>query len=479
MRKVLKFALYGTTSVVVLMMAMSALHGDLSEFDVASVLGLLSDLRKTGELSFTGDRGTALVGFDRGSIVWSECSAAPHSTAPADVVFELLRFREASFEFEALDKPARNRDREEVAPVLASATDQIGEWREVEKVVSSGDVVVTLARKLPADEVVIRRSGWDLIHAIGAGQTVTSIGASMQLNELRATRLVKELAEDGLIELNGRNLTDPDSVETKPETASTETTSTEATSTEAKAEAGDGAGAKTDSAKGSNDNSKAAAKSADDKAAKSKTVAEADAAKPKAEEPKSTKAESGKASAGKAAAAAATGVAAASTDKAAADADLVAETPELAEIVLEDDLGAPVEIDAIPVVGTKPDQEMPGIDLVADETQSFGDFPPPPAVDRSQAPDLASDDLPPPPPAIDVPPEVTVGAASDQPDLEGNSARSRLDKMASELGLDIDEDTKDPVDLDADLRPSSSSDSSLVESEQADKGRWRPFRSRS
>jgi len=481
---------------------MSALHGDLIEFDVASILSLLSDLRKTGELSFTGDRGSALVGFDAGSIVWAECSSAPHSSEPGDVVFELLRFERAEFDFEAMDQPARSRSREQVGPVLETATSQLGEWRDIEKVVPSSDVMITLARQLPADEVVIDRAGWDLIHGIGTGETVASLGDKMQLNELGVSRIVKAVAEEGLIELNGRNLTDPASVETvtgtgKPTEAqpakaqpdksqSKETQSNETQSTETQS-AKSGAG---DSSKSSEPaNTTNTTNTTKPAAANSGSAPKAPKSSKASQAPKSSKAAKADTAVDRPRSAASDEQASVATppvtsEKAKAKAESGAAVLGTTAAGPTDltDVDEPIEIDAVVFDDIPELQSTPGIDLVADDRQSFDDeFPPPPApaggLNAGEL-DLGSDDLPPPPAGPDTAPMVPVTDVQLGDSADG-SARSRLDQMASELGLDMDESaTSEAVDLDAELRPSAGSESDLVEHQQ-DKGRWRPFRSRS
>ncbi len=78
-----------------------ALQGTLDTFALPDVLRLLAATTKTGRLQITGDRGTGEVWLDHGSVVGGTAQALTPTTA--DVVFELLRQGQGSFEFVAGD----------------------------------------------------------------------------------------------------------------------------------------------------------------------------------------------------------------------------------------------------------------------------------------------------------------------------------------------------------------------------------------
>lgn len=454
------------------MVPMAALTGDLTEFDVASVLGLVADLGKTGELSFRGDRGTALLGFDKGDIVWSECSSAPAAKESSEVLFELLRFEAANFAFEITDKPGQARKADKVPPSLASAKARLVEWRAIEKVVPSSAAVVTLVETLPKDEVAIDQSGWDLIQAVGTGQSVASLGARLKLAELPIAKLVKSYVEDGLVELDAEAKAAADS-DAEPVAAS------------GQAKPSDGDETPVDA-----DRTQVIDMSAENPLGDTKS--------PSLDGP---------------------------TGGAAAAAGVAATGPTI-------DGDADLWVDAVPVEaahgngasadtngsGTSDSDlvDAPGIDLVADETQAplDGELPPPPgdlgAEDLVSHPVDLPADLPPPPDDIDLPTaNDDLGDLDDLvPTDDGSSARSRLDQMASKLGVDADDAAapaaaRDLGDLDSDLdltapltssakpapiKPKSESPKPaspktdgldrLIENEDDNRSRWRPFRAK-
>jgi hypothetical protein len=178
-----------------------ALQGTLDTFALPDVLRLLAATKKTGRLRITGGRGTGSVWMSSGEVEAIEATHAPHAASAVDALFELLRFEEGAFTFDAEAThddpgPATN-----VEILLVEAESLLGEWRDIEAVVPSMDAWVTLRGTLPVPEVVIDQESWTTIVAVGAGATVRRIGDELCLGELPISRAIKELAEAGLVDI--------------------------------------------------------------------------------------------------------------------------------------------------------------------------------------------------------------------------------------------------------------------------------------
>jgi len=178
-----------------------ALQGTLDTFALPDVLRLLAATKKTGRLRITGERGTGSVWVASGEVSALEATHAPHATELVDALFELLRFEEGAFTFDAEathDDPGRPSD---VEILLQQSEALLAEWRGIEAVVASMDAWVTLRKSLPMAEVTVDQVRWTTIVAVGAGATVRRIGDELCLAELPISRAIKELAEAGLLEI--------------------------------------------------------------------------------------------------------------------------------------------------------------------------------------------------------------------------------------------------------------------------------------
>ena len=81
--------------------AIVALQGTLDTFALPDVLRLLAATKKTGRLRITGGRGTGSVWVSSGEVEAIEATHAPHASEAVDALFELLRFEEGAFTFDA------------------------------------------------------------------------------------------------------------------------------------------------------------------------------------------------------------------------------------------------------------------------------------------------------------------------------------------------------------------------------------------
>lgn len=181
-----------------------SLQGTIDTFEIPDVLRLLSATKKTGHLSIVGNRGHGTVWVKEGDIVASEASAAPWASSNAEVVFELLRYSNGDFAFQADDNvpevPA-GKKAEKVDPVLNSANSMLKEWEEIEKVVPSLASPLRLAPKLPEVSVEINEASWKMIVGIGSGTTVGELGNMLEQSEIVVSRNVKQLVESKLVDI--------------------------------------------------------------------------------------------------------------------------------------------------------------------------------------------------------------------------------------------------------------------------------------
>jgi hypothetical protein len=178
-----------------------ALQGTLDTFALPDVLRLLAATKKTGRLRLTGGRGTGSTWVVAGEVVAVEAPHAPLATAAVDATFELLRFEEGAFTFDAEaahDDPGTPTD---VEVLLAESEALLAEWRSIEAVVPSMDAWVTLRATLPTPEITVDQAQWTTLVAVGSGTTVRRLGEELTLPELPISRAVKDLTEAGLVDI--------------------------------------------------------------------------------------------------------------------------------------------------------------------------------------------------------------------------------------------------------------------------------------
>ncbi|HEX4869067.1 MAG TPA: DUF4388 domain-containing protein [Acidimicrobiales bacterium] len=180
-----------------------ALQGTLDTFALPDVLHLLAATKKTGRLRLTGERGGGSVWVDSGEAVAVVADHAPLAVEPVEALFELLRFEQGSFAFEADERTDTPGPSSAVDSLLEGASALLAEWRDIESVVPSLDAYVTLRRQLDGD-VTISPAQWPTLVAVGSGSTVRGMGERLELAELPVSRAVRDLVHLGLVELEDR-----------------------------------------------------------------------------------------------------------------------------------------------------------------------------------------------------------------------------------------------------------------------------------
>ena len=178
-----------------------ALQGTLETFALPDVLRLLASTKKTGRLRLTGGRGSGSVWLDEGDIVAGEASRSPRASEAIEVVFELLRFEDGDFVFEADDASAEPGEAVPVEAALSGAEALLAEWATIEAVVPSTGAFVSLRAEIDGDEVTLPADRWRQVVAVGGGRTVAGLGQHLGLTDMAVSRLVKELLELGVVDL--------------------------------------------------------------------------------------------------------------------------------------------------------------------------------------------------------------------------------------------------------------------------------------
>lgn len=174
------------------------LQGSLDNFALDEVLGLLSSTTKTGKLDLKGNRGSGVLRLSNGKLVDATASNTANGVEPEDVLFELLRFGDGTFNFTSSDVEEGNYANE-IADVVGSAERRLADWRTIEAVVPSLRHQVGPVPTLTDEEITITRREWMVLMTIAGGCPVSSVCDQLDLGEVEGSRQIKGLAERGLV----------------------------------------------------------------------------------------------------------------------------------------------------------------------------------------------------------------------------------------------------------------------------------------
>jgi hypothetical protein len=175
------------------------LEGNLKDFDLADILQLISFGKKTGALNVNTEHDTGVIYFDEGT--------AAHATA-ADVagdeaVGRILRWRSGSFAF----KPDVTTDQRSVqSPIMhlvLEAARQIDEWQDIQKLIPSLDLVLTIEEKPPAgtEDIQLQPLEWRILALVDGNRPITQIVKESHLGDFETCKVLYGLLSSGLIKV--------------------------------------------------------------------------------------------------------------------------------------------------------------------------------------------------------------------------------------------------------------------------------------
>jgi hypothetical protein len=176
-----------------------ALSGTLETFSLPDVLRLLASTKKSGLLALDGDRGRGALWVLDGDLVAGEADRSVVDDVDA-VLFELLRFADATFEFDASATAPDADDRRGVDDALESAEARLEEWREIESVVPSLQVRVRMVPEVD-DEVQVSRDTWRVLACVGTGASGHDVAHHLGQGEFDVCRALRDLVDAGMVEV--------------------------------------------------------------------------------------------------------------------------------------------------------------------------------------------------------------------------------------------------------------------------------------
>ncbi len=180
-----------------------ALQGSIDTFALDDVLRLVASTGKTGRLSLVGTRGEGELVMRDGLVLDGAVSTDERVGDLFELVFELLRFEDGDFQFDAVAVDGLD-DAEpvDVEGLIEGASGLLAEWRDIERVVPGPWASITLDPDAPGGTVKIEPAQWRLIASVGNGAAVGELSERLDASHLATGRLLRSLVEAGLIHVS-------------------------------------------------------------------------------------------------------------------------------------------------------------------------------------------------------------------------------------------------------------------------------------
>jgi hypothetical protein len=175
----------------------ASLVGALAVFPLNDILSLLAETGQNGELQVVGRGVDGHLWIDGKDLVGATLDGAKSIT---QAVFEMILLDQGWFYFTSDQAPPAGQVRHKsISSVISEVVPQVQEWRDLLQRVPL-DANVQMARTTPGPEVQIRADQWRVLTAVGtSGRTVRSVVEELEDDSVVTVRLLRELADSGLI----------------------------------------------------------------------------------------------------------------------------------------------------------------------------------------------------------------------------------------------------------------------------------------
>ena len=190
-----------------------SLQGTLDTLSLPDLCELLSGTGKTGALHVRAEAGSGVLWFADGKVCAGEAGGQTGPPPPGaggdllerlhDVCFELFRYSEGSFEFEADRRPSWSADRAvDVSGLLAETERRMAEWREIIAVIPSIEARPRLVPEPPAGgPITLDAAQWRVVTGIDGRRRVSALIRVLDGGEFTVCKILRSLVQAGLVEI--------------------------------------------------------------------------------------------------------------------------------------------------------------------------------------------------------------------------------------------------------------------------------------
>ena len=191
-----------------------SLQGTLDTLSLPDLCELLSGTNKTGALHVRSESGQGVLWFTGGQVCAGEAGGQTGPPPPGaggdlldrlhDVCFELFRYTEGAFEFEADRRPSWPAERSvDVTGLLAETERRMAEWREIIAVIPSIEARPRLVPEPPnAGPITLDANQWRVVTGIDGRRRVSALIRVLDGGEFTICKILRSLVQAGLVEVD-------------------------------------------------------------------------------------------------------------------------------------------------------------------------------------------------------------------------------------------------------------------------------------
>jgi hypothetical protein len=173
------------------------LGGNLAQVPLVDVLKLLTSSGQTGLLRVADAATTGEIFVQEGNLV----HAVSEGQMGERAVYALMAWQRGSFSFAPGVTAPESSITMPTDRLLDEGSRHAREWREIKRVIPSGDVVFRLSASGSSGAVSLEPEEWQVLAKVDGERDVWEIAETLALDELLVSQVLVGLATKGLLEL--------------------------------------------------------------------------------------------------------------------------------------------------------------------------------------------------------------------------------------------------------------------------------------
>jgi predicted transcriptional regulator len=192
-----------------------ALQGNLEDFDLTDVLQLIHLGKKNGALEIETEGNRGEIYFENGKVVYAKTK----ETSGEESIHYILRWSKGKFLFSPEKKAPEKRMDIPIQNLILDAAKQIDEWKRLEKVIPSVEMIVDFVEdpEVSSEEINLSPDEWKILSLITGEKSIREIAQLSKMTEFNTAKIFYGLISSGLVQLKKPLKKEEKKVEVKKE----------------------------------------------------------------------------------------------------------------------------------------------------------------------------------------------------------------------------------------------------------------------
>lgn len=176
---------------------MTGLQGSLKDFDITDILQLININKKDGCLEIIGANDFGRIYFENGAVTHAETSDRVGEHA----VHKVLMLSDGTFKFLADEKSDRKTINLPIQHLMLEAARSIDEWKQIEKLIPSIDLIVKMVDnpETGTENIKLSSEEWKILTFVDNQSTIKEIAKKVNQSEFQSAKIFFGLISSGLV----------------------------------------------------------------------------------------------------------------------------------------------------------------------------------------------------------------------------------------------------------------------------------------